>query len=38
MFKDILRKVKKAPLKEDQKARLAKVIEAYDKYRNIKNA
>ena len=38
MFKDILRKVKKAPLNEDQKARLHQVIEAYDEYKNTKNA
>jgi len=38
MFKDILRKAKKAPLEEDQKERLNKVIEAYNEYRNRRNA
>ena len=36
MFKDILRKAKKAPLNEDQRARLHKVLEAYDEYRKSK--
>jgi len=38
MFKDILRKAKKAPLSEDQKARLHHVVEAYDEYRQNKHA
>lgn len=32
MFKDLLRKVKKAPLEEEQRERLGVVIEAYRKY------
>ena len=38
MFKDILRKVKKAPLEADQRARLESVIAAYGEYRRTKNA
>ena len=38
MFKDILRKAKKAPFSTDQKIRLQVVIEAFDEYRRIKNA
>jgi len=38
MFKDILRKAKKAPLNEDQKMRLHTVIAAYEKYKNTPKA
>jgi hypothetical protein len=38
MFKDILRKAKKAPLNEDQRKRLQRVMEAYEEYRKNKNA
>lgn len=37
MFKDILRKIKSAPLNEDQKVRLQRVIEAYNEYKKTKN-
>ncbi len=36
MFKDILRKVKHAPLKGDQQVRLDTVLKAYDEYRQSK--
>lgn len=38
MFKDILRKLKKAPLSKDQQERLKKVQKAYDNYRKTRNA
>lgn len=38
MFKDILRKLKKAPLDPGQKTRLNQVLESYAKYRETKNA
>lgn len=38
MFKDILRKAKKAPLSEDQRKRFNKVYDAYIKYRESRNA
>jgi len=37
MFKDILRKAKHAPLKDDQKARLDAVLKAYAEYRESRN-
>ena len=36
MYKDILRKSKKAPFNESQKIRLQKVIEAYNEYKQQK--
>ena len=36
MFKDILRKSKNAPLNKDQQARLQKIIEAYNEYKQSK--
>jgi hypothetical protein len=38
MYKDILRKTKKAPLAEDQRTRLNKIIVAYNEYRISRNA
>ena len=38
MFKDILRKLKKAPLDSSQTKRLNQVLEAYAKYKKSKNA
>jgi len=38
MFKDILRKAKKAPLSSEQRERLEHVVEAYRLYRERKNA
>ena len=38
MFKDILRKAKKAPLSEDQRKRFNKVYDSYIKYRESRNA
>ncbi|WP_083884626.1 hypothetical protein [Thioflavicoccus mobilis] len=38
MFKDILRKTKKAQLSEDQRNRFNKVYDAYIKYRESRNA
>lgn len=38
MFKDILRKAKRAPLSGNQKKRLDGVIGAYQKYREARNA
>ncbi|MDP1270927.1 hypothetical protein, partial [Klebsiella pneumoniae] len=38
MFKDILRKAKKAPLSSEQRERLEHVVEAYRLYRKRKNA
>lgn len=37
MFKDILRKAKRAPLKNDQEARLKAVLKAYAEYRESRN-
>ena len=37
MFKDILRKAKQAPLKDDQKARLDAVLKAYAEYKESRN-
>jgi len=38
MYKDLLRKLKKAPLKRDQVERLETVLKVYKKYREDKNA
>jgi hypothetical protein len=37
MFKDLLRKAKKAPLSEDQRKRFNEVYDAYIKYRESRN-
>ncbi len=38
MFKDIIRKAKKAPLSENQRKRFETVVKAYKKYRAARNA
>lgn len=38
MFKDMLRKLKKAPLKNKERHRLDSVLAAYEKYRRSRNA
>jgi len=38
MFKDILRKAKRAPLSKEQQARLQNIIEAYNEYKLSKQA
>ena len=38
IFKDLLRKVKRAPLNKDQQARLQKIVDAYNEYKQSKSA